>query len=134
MVCSVLAMDASAHRVAARPHRERHGKRTSKEVVVAIVHMQEYEIGDRSTENYDFVKKKLGDVPIEGLIVHTAGFDDDSGVWRQLDVWESREHADRFMVRVLAIVGDGPEAFPRPDTFAPPTREAYYELHDLKRG
>jgi hypothetical protein len=101
---------------------------------VAIVHMQEYEIGDRSTENYDFVKEKLGDVPIEGLIVHTAGFDDDSGVWRQLDVWESRENADKFMVRVMALVGDGPEAFPRPDTFAPPIREAYYELHDLKRG
>lgn len=101
---------------------------------MAIVHMQEYEIGDRSTANYDFMKEKLGDVPIEGLIVHTAGFDDDSGVWRMLDVWESREHADQFMVRVMAMVEDGPEAFPRPDTFVPPTREAYYELHDLRRG
>jgi hypothetical protein len=106
----------------------------SDEVVVAIVHMQEYEIGDRSTENYDFMKEKLGDIPIEGLIVHTAGFDDDSGVWRMLDVWESREHADQFMVRVMALMGDGPEAFPRPDMFVPPTREAYYELHDLRRG
>lgn len=49
---------------------------------MAIVHLQEYEIGDRSTENYDFIKEKLGDTPIEGLIVHTAGFDDDSGVFR----------------------------------------------------
>lgn len=101
---------------------------------MAIVHMQEYEIGDRSTENYDFMKEKLGDIQIEGLVVHTAGFDDDSGVWRMLDVWESREHADKFMVRVMAMMGDGPESFPRPDTFVPPTREAYYELHDLRRG
>ena len=72
---------------------------------MAIVHMQEYEIGDRSTENYDFMKEKLGDIQIEGLIVHTAGFDDDSGVWRMLDVWESREHADKFMVRVMADGG-----------------------------
>ena len=36
--------------------------------------------------------------------------------------------------RVLATVGDGPQAFPRPDTFAPPTRETYYELHDLVKG
>jgi hypothetical protein len=28
--------------------------------------MQEYEIGDRSTDNYDFMKEKLGDAPIEG--------------------------------------------------------------------
>ena len=101
---------------------------------MAVVHLQEFEIGDRSTENYDFVKEQLGDVPIEGLIVHTAGFDDDSGVFRMLDVWESREHADRFMERVMATMGDDPESFPRPDTFAPPRREAYYELHDLVRG
>jgi len=101
---------------------------------VAVVHMQEYEIGDRSTDNYDFMKEKLGDAPIEGLVVHTAGFDDESGVFRILDVWESREHADRFMEHVMATVGDGPEAFPRPDTFAPPIREAHYELHDLVKG
>ena len=79
------------------------------------------------------MKKKLGDAPIEGLIVHTAGFDD-SGVARVLDVWESREHADRFMARVMETVGGGPADFPRPDTFAPPTREAHYELHDLVKG
>jgi hypothetical protein len=58
--------------------------------VVAIVHMQEYEIGDRSTVNYDFIKEKLGDAPIDGLIVHTAGFDDETGAFRIVDVWETR--------------------------------------------
>jgi hypothetical protein len=100
---------------------------------VAIVHMQEYEIGDRSTENYDFIKEKLGDTPIEGLIVHTAGFDDDSGVFRIVDVWESREHADRFMERMMSMVGT-PQDLPRPDTAVPPSREAHYELHDLTKG
>ena len=99
---------------------------------MAIVHMQEYEIGDRSTENYDFIKEELGDASIEGLIVHTAGFDDDSGVFRIVDVWESREHADRFMERMMAMVG-GPEDLLRPDTAVPPTREAHYELHDLTK-
>ena len=64
---------------------------------MTFVYMQEFKIGDRSTSNYDFMKEKIGDEQIEGLIVHTAGFDDDSGVWRMLDVWESKEQADRFM-------------------------------------
>lgn len=98
------------------------------------VHMQEFEIGDRSTENYDFMQEKLGDAPIEGLLVHTAGFDDDSGVWRMLNVWETREHADRFMERVMATVGEGPEALPRPDTDVPPIREAHYELHGFVKA
>jgi hypothetical protein len=34
----------------------------------------------------------------------------------------------------MATAGDGPESLPRPDTFAPPTRESYYELHDLVKG
>ena len=105
----------------------------TEEVLVAIVHMQEYEIGDRSTDNYDFMKEKLGDRPIEGLIVHTAGFDDENGVFRILDVWESRDHADRFMERVMAIA-PGPEALPRPETAVPPTRETHYELHDVAKG
>jgi hypothetical protein len=101
---------------------------------MATVHLQEYEIGDRSTDNYDFMKVKIGDGPIEGLILHTAGFDEETGVFRILDVWESREHADRFMSFVMETVGGGPEGFPRPDTFAPPTRESHYELHDILRG
>ena len=35
---------------------------------------------DRSTTNYDFVKERNGDDPIDGVIMHSAGFDDDNNV------------------------------------------------------
>lgn len=93
---------------------------------MAIAFIQEFAIGDRSTTNYDFVKGQLGDDPIDGLLIHTAGFDDDNDVFRVFDVWESREHAERFLERVMSIVGDE-----LPPDVAPPTREGFYELYDL---
>ena len=84
---------------------------------MAFVHMMEFPIGDRSTENYDFATQKLAGEEFEGLLVHTAGFDDDSGVWRMLDVWESREHADRFMERMLEAMPL--DSLPRQDTASP---------------
>jgi hypothetical protein len=100
---------------------------------VTYVYMQEFEIGDRSTANYDFMKEKIGDQKIEGLLVHTAGFDDESGVWRMLDVWESKDLADRFMERMMSTVRV--EELPRPDTAAQaPLREAHYELHDFSKN
>ena len=100
---------------------------------MAFVHLMEFSIGDRSTENYDFAREKLVDEEIDGLLVHTAGFDDDSGVWRMLDVWESREHADRFMQRMMEMMPL--ESLPRQDTAAePPVREARYELHDFVKN
>jgi len=45
---------------------------------MAVVYVQEFPIVDRSTTNYDFVADKIGDGPFEGLIAHTAGFDDDA--------------------------------------------------------
>ena len=95
-----------------------------------VAFIQEFPIGDQSTENYEFVKDKLGSEQIEGLLVHTAGFDDDNGVWRLVDVWETREHGERFMERVMGMVR--PEELPRPDTATEePTRQGYYELHDF---
>ena len=99
---------------------------------MAVAYITEFPIGDRSTENYEFLKEKLGDEKIEGLLVHTAGFDDDSGVWRLVDVWETREQAERFMKRMMEMVT--PEELPRPDTAVEPTREAYYELHDFVKN
>jgi len=64
---------------------------------MAVAYVQEFEIGDRSTKNYDFVADKVGDGPFDGLIIHTAGFDDEAGVFRILDVWETREQAERFL-------------------------------------
>ena len=100
---------------------------------MTYVYMQEFKIGDRSTANYDFMKKQIGDQKVEGLIVHTAGFDDESGVWRMLDVWESKEQADRFMERVMGTVRL--EDLPRQDTATDkPVREAHYELHDFVKN
>jgi hypothetical protein len=75
-----------------------------RELPVAIAFMQEFEVqaGDTSTTNYDAVSAELNlqQAP-DGLLIHTAGFDHDSGVFRIFDVWESREHADKFMTEML---------------------------------
>jgi hypothetical protein len=102
---------------------------------MAIAYVQEFEIADRSTQNYDFVADKIGDGPFDGLIVHTAGFDDDAGVFRILDVWETREQAEAFMAEhVQPMIERGPDAFPNPSAFAEPTREGFYELHHVVGG
>ena len=97
---------------------------------MAVAYVQEFAIVDRSTQNYDFVADKIGDGPFDGLIVHTAGFDDDAGVFRILDVWETRADAERFIAEnVQPLVEQGPQAFPNPDSFTQPTRDGFYELH-----
>ena len=102
---------------------------------MAVVYIQEFPIADRSTTNYDFVADKVGDGPFDGLIVHTAGFDDEAGVFRILDVWETREHADRFLAEhVQPIVEEGPAGFPNPDAFTEPSRHGFYELHHVVGG
>jgi hypothetical protein len=99
---------------------------------MAVAYVQEFEIGDRSTRNYDFVADKIGDGPFEGLIAHTAGFDDEAGVFRIFDVWETREHAERVLAdHVQPLVEGGPSAFPNPDAFTEPTRDGFYELHHV---
>ena len=58
---------------------------------MAIAFIQEFTIQDRSTTNYDAISERLRAGPAaEGLILHTAGFDDDAGVFRVFDVWETR--------------------------------------------
>jgi len=99
---------------------------------MAVAYVQEFPTGDRSTANYDFVAEKIGDGPFEGLIVHTAGFDDEADVFRILDVWETRDQAERFLAEhVQPLIDQGPEAFPNPDTFTPPSKEGFYELHHV---
>ena len=99
---------------------------------MAIAYVHEFAIGDRSTANYDFVKESIGEGPFDGLIIHAAGFDDDNGVFRIFDVWETREQADRFLAEhIQPLIDQGPQAFPNPDAFTLPTREGFYELHDL---
>ena len=56
---------------------------------MAIAYLQEFTIqdGDTSTTNYDAVTAALNlqDIP-DGLLIHTAGFDHDAGVFRIFDV------------------------------------------------
>ena len=55
--------------------------------------------GDTSTTNYDAVVAKLdlhGAVP-QGLLLHSAGFDHDAGVFRIFDVWQTREDGERLI-------------------------------------
>jgi len=99
---------------------------------MAVAYVQEFAIADRSTTNYDWVKDQIGEGPFDGLICHTAGFDDDAGVFRILDVWESREQGERFLAEhVQPLIEQGPSAFPNPESFTPPTRDLFYELHDV---
>jgi len=107
---------------------------------MAIAFMQEWPIqdGDTSTTNYDAVSTELNlqQAP-DGLLIHTAGFDHDSGVFRVFDVWDSREQADKFMAEKLNPILERmmAEATERGDeSFTPPVREAWYELHDSMTG
>ena len=96
---------------------------------MAVAVIQEFPIegDDRTTANYDRVQEALGtrgDPPPGGL-VHTAGFDEEAGVFRVFDVWETREAWEAFLNdRLMPIVRPMMEQGGRP----PETR--VYELHD----
>lgn len=105
-----------------------------------VAFVQEFAIrdGDTSTTNYDAVAAELNlqDAP-DGALIHTAGFDHDAGVFRIFDVWESREHGERFIADRLTPILErmGADAQARGDTtFVPPDREAWYDLHDVMSG
>jgi hypothetical protein len=99
---------------------------------MAVALVVEFPIETRSTENHDAINARLGrDAnPPDGLIVHTAGFDDDAGVFRIFEVWDNQDQAQRYVdERVMPLVaqiarGDG----------APPTRQGFYELHRVVTG
>jgi len=102
---------------------------------MAIAFVQEFAIegGDRSTTNYDTVAARLDtkNNPPAGGIFHTAGFDDEKGVFRIFDVWETKEDAQRFIdERLMPVVGE--LLGNRPDA-APPQSQYFYELHDLMK-
>ena len=86
---------------------------------MAIAVIQEFPIeGDnRTTTNYDRIQEALGtrDNPPDGGLVHTAGFDDQAGVFRIFDVWESQEaweafSRDRLMPVVKPMMEQGGSA------------------------
>jgi len=100
-------------------------------MAVAIVQEFEVEGNDRSTTNYDRINERLThDKPApDGLLIHYAGFDEDDGVFRIVNVWETREQGEtyrdqRVMPLVRELVPEGTEA---------PPRETIYELHHVAK-
>jgi hypothetical protein len=107
---------------------------------VAIAYLQEFEIqgGDTSTSNYDAVAAALDlhEAP-DGLHIHTAGYDHDAGVFRIFDVWDTREQGEKFITEKLNPILErmATEAAGKGDeTFIPPARETWYDLHDSMAG
>lgn len=107
---------------------------------MAVAHLQEFEIrsGETSTTNYDAIAAALNlrEIP-DGLVIHTAGFDHDAGVFRVFDVWDTRQQAERFITEKLSPIIErmAAEAAEKKDeTFIPPTRETWYDLHDWLTG
>ena len=100
---------------------------------MAIAYIQEFPIvdGDTSTTNYDAVSAALNlDAAPDGLIVHTAGFDHEKGLFRIFDVWQSREAGQRFMDEQLGPILERFMAEAGEGDFSPPTADYWYELHD----
>jgi hypothetical protein len=100
---------------------------------MAIAFIQEWRNASPGTENYDAISAKINaqSNPPEGLIAHTAGRDG-NGVFRIFDIWETREHAERFQEqRVMPIVS---ELMQQRDDVTPPDVQDIYELHDVVRG
>ena len=103
---------------------------------MAIAYVQEFEIkdGDTNTTHYDEVAAALNlqEAP-EGLLIHTAGFDLDAGLFRIFDVWETREHGEKFITERLGPILEPivAAAAENPDANLDPPRETWYELHDL---
>lgn len=96
---------------------------------MAVAFIQEFPIGNRSTANYDAIDERLSEnrPRPEGLILHFAGFDDDAGVFRIVNVWETLEQGQTYLEEhvtpaVRAVVGEGSGG-------TPPTRDGSYELH-----
>jgi hypothetical protein len=70
-----------------------------------------FEIQDMTREQYDGMIEASGlaDRLPPGQIAHVAGPMD--GGWRVVDLWESRDHFDRFAIETLAPLmgGQAPE-------------------------
>ena len=105
-----------------------------------VAHLQEFEIqgGDTSTTNYDAVSAALNlqEAP-DGLLIHTAGFDHDAGVFRIFDVWETRQQGQKFDAEQLTPIIErmmGEAAEKGDETFTPPSRDTWYDLHDSMTG
>jgi hypothetical protein len=104
---------------------------TTEEEGMAVAFIQEFPIqgADRTTTNYDAVADRIGRDAPAGAILHTAGWDEEAGVFRIFDVWESRADAERFIKGTLEPVVV--ELLAGRDDAPPPAREYFYELHNV---
>ena len=95
---------------------------------MAVAVIQEFPIegDDRSTANYDHVQEALGGGAPAGGLVHSAGFDEEAGVFRIFDVWESREAWDTFLNDHLM-----PAVRPMMERGGRPPETRVYELHNF---
>lgn len=102
---------------------------------MAVAFVQEFTIvdGDTSTTNYDAVRAEIGETAPDGLLLHTAGFDHEKGVFRIFAVWESREAGQRFMDETVMPIIERQAEQAGEGNFEPPVAEAWYELHDVMR-
>lgn len=93
-----------------------------------VAMLKHWASGTGHLEQYDTVSEQLGarTTPPRGLVFHTAGSDGD-GRFFTFDVWESREHAERWIADHLAPAlraADGPLS-------VPPDALVVYEVHSL---
>lgn len=104
---------------------------------MAVAYIQEFPIvdGDLSTTNYNRISEALNltSAP-DGLIVHTAGFDQTDGTFRIFDVWQTREQGDRFVNEQLGPILERFMAEAPEGSFAPPALDTWYDLHDTMSG
>ena len=60
----------------------------------------------------------------DGLVVHSAGFDNEKGVFRIFDVWESRQAGEQWMETVLnPVLERVMSQASEPDSLTPPTAD-----------
>ena len=80
---------------------------------------------ERSTVNYDAISAKLmQQEPPDGIHVHSAGFTGNG--FRIYEIWESKEHYDRFLEdRLMPLVMEQEGSNPTPPTVT------VYELHNV---
>jgi hypothetical protein len=80
-----------------------------------------YEVEGATLDQYDQVDEAIGGVTPEGAKLHVAGLAD--GTLRVIEVWESREHVDRFMQEQLGAQMQGAQ-LPEPQI-------TEFEVHKL---
>jgi hypothetical protein len=85
---------------------------------------------DWTREQYDEMNERMfgtqtPETPPEGLILHTAGQGPNG--WRVFDVWESREHFERFFEEQVLPTAQEIDAPPMSDP-------EIYELRNIMQG